>query len=107
MNPRPLSRTATRRTVFPIGFVAAIDNSVKQITVRTDTDREILVLFDERTTFQRVAPGAKNLKNAVKILASDVRLGDRLLARGSVLIDGKKFAARSVFVKATKASRLT
>jgi hypothetical protein len=77
-----------------------LDLATNQITVRSDTGPEILVLFDHRTTFGRVAPGAKNLKNAVRLMASDVRIGDRLLARGVVDISGKRIVAQSVFVKA-------
>lgn len=72
---------AARRIILPIGFVTAIDSATKQITVRSDSGPEILVLFDHRTTFGRVAPGAKNLKNAVRIIVSDVHIGDRLLAQ--------------------------
>jgi hypothetical protein len=101
MTPSTASQTSTGATVHPIGFVTAIDPASRRITVRTDAGPEILVLVDETTTFMRVAAGVMNLSNAARIPVSDVRIGDRILARGPVDVDHKRVRARSVFVKET------
>jgi len=86
--------------VLPIGVVTAIDPAAKQITIRTDAGPRILVLFDDMTTFMRLTPGAKDFKGATRIDTFEIRIGDRLLARGVEGISGETVAAQSVFVTA-------
>lgn len=83
-----------------IGSVVRIDHASRHITIRTDAGREMQVVFDDQTVFQRVAPGETNLKNASGIEVSEITAGDRVLARGGASVNGQSIAARSVIVMA-------
>jgi len=107
MKLKPFSRAGNRRIIFPIGIVTAINVARGQIVVKTDTGPKVEVLFDDQTTFHRVEPGAKNLRNARPIHASDIGIGDRVLVRGFAVTNRTTFAARSVFARATCAARGT
>src|SRR5258708_4128105 len=72
--------TATRA----IGAVTALDSAAKQITIKTDAGTESKIAILESTSYLRVPPGEKDLKNAAKISLGEVSVGDRILARGSL-----------------------
>lgn len=90
--------TASGQTARPIGVVTAVDAGAGSITLHTDSGQDVVVRFDERTAFLRIAPGERNLNNAVKIAIADVGVGDRILARGTASADSKSIAASSVIV---------
>ncbi len=81
-----------------IGAVTAIDAAAKQITIKTDAGAETKVALQESTSYQRVPPGEKDLKNAAKIALSDLAVGDRVLARGKAGADAASLAATSIVV---------
>ncbi len=89
---------APSKPVRPIGVVQVIDLTAKHILLRTDAGADLVVWFDEKTAFLRVAPGERDLRSATKIEATEVKSGDRVLARGRVAGDEKSMTAVSVIV---------
>ena len=81
-----------------IGEVAVIDASGKQMFVKTAAGAVIVVALDASTKYERVAPGAKDRKNAVSIAVGDVSVGDRVYALGKVADDRKSVPARLLIV---------
>lgn len=84
--------------VRPIGVVTRIDTAAKRLTLKTDAGHELAVELQATTTFVRVPPGEKDLKNATKIAISDVGVGDRILVRGKIAEDQKSIPATAVIV---------
>jgi hypothetical protein len=81
-----------------IGVVTAKDPSGKQLTVKSDAGPDYTVTVDEKTLFLRVPPGEKDLKKGAKIGADEVKVGDRVMARGTVSEEQKTVPAVSVIV---------
>ncbi len=81
-----------------IGEVTAKDAGGKQLTVKADGGSAYTVVLDEKTRFMRVPPGEKDLKNAAKITVDEVKVGDRVMARGTVNEDQKTVPAIAVIV---------
>lgn len=81
-----------------LGEVTAKDPSGKQLTVKADNGSSYTVTITGETRFLKVAPGEKDLKNAAKIGANDVGVGDRIIARGPVSEEQKTASATSVIV---------
>ena len=71
-----------------IGTITAVDAAAHTITVKEDkTGAEDIVQLASTRTLIKVAPGAKDLKNATRISANDLAVGDRVDVRGSKLED--------------------
>jgi len=81
-----------------IGDVAVIDASGKQMFVKTAAGAVVAVSLDDATSYMRVAPGEKDLKNATKTTLAEVGVGDRVFARGKVADDRRSVPARVVIV---------
>jgi hypothetical protein len=81
-----------------IGEVTAVDASGRKITVKADGGTVVSVLVDDKTSFKRAQPGAKNLEGATDISFTDVGVGDRVLALGRVSADQQSVPARAVVV---------
>src|SRR5262249_47170399 len=79
-----------------IGVVTAIEAGAKQITIRSAPGGEVRINLQDTTTYERVPPGEKDLKNAAKITLSDLAIGDRVLARGASASAGALTAASVV-----------
>src|SRR5690242_13995939 len=67
-------------TAKSVGTVKAL--SGKTITLTTDAGSTTEVVTEDSTRLVRIAPGEKDLKNAVPIQFQDLQVGDRILARG-------------------------
>ena len=80
----------------PIGVVQAIDTAARHIKIKTDAGPEITITYEAEARFLQVAPGAKDLANASTVKATDVAVGDRILARGRSGSDS--FIATSIIV---------
>jgi hypothetical protein len=78
----------------PVGTVTAISGNA--ITLTTDMRSTVNVLVQDSTRLVRIAPGQRDLKDAVPIQLQEVRVGDRILARGKPSDDGKSIVASSV-----------
>jgi len=79
-----------------VGTVKAV--SGKTVTLTTDAGATIDVVTDDSTRLVRIAPGQKDLKNAVPIQFQDLQVGDRILARGQSSDSGKSVTASSIVV---------
>ena len=81
-----------------IGEVKVIDNTAKQLIIKTDAGSLVTVALADKTVYLRLAPGEKTLTNATKIAFSDVGEGDRVWARGKVADDHKSVPASALIV---------
>jgi len=83
---------------YALGEVTAIDAATKQITIKTDAGSVVSVGVTEKTTYKRLAPGEQSLANATDIAATDVSVGDRVMARGTLAEDRKSVPAVQIIV---------
>ncbi len=83
--------SALQRAVGSIKAIA--DNGV---TLASDSGEEIHVIFQDSTRILRVAPGEKDLKNAVAVQKQDLQVGDRILVRGKPGPEPHSIAAGAV-----------
>ena len=84
--------------VRPIGVVQAIDTATRHIKIKTDAGPEMTITYEAQARFVQVAPGAKDLANASTVKATDLTVGDRILARGRSGSDSNSFNATSIIV---------
>ena len=95
--PAPGSGQATDpKSTRILGEVVSIDTAARQITLKTTEGKSATVKYDEKTLFRRVPAGETTLDKAVNIVAGDVGLGDRVIARG--VVSGDSVIARSLVV---------
>ena len=80
-----------------IGEVTAIDSSTGQLTIKSDSGIAVNAVFD-KTLYFRSRPGATDLEGASPITLADIRVGDRVYARGSVAADQKTITTRQLVV---------
>jgi len=78
----------------PVGTIKSISGNT--IILTTDRGVEVTVQVQEATKLVRIAPGQKDLKDAIPIQLADVQPGDRILVRGKLAEDGKSVVAASV-----------
>ena len=92
------AQDTTKPAEHIIGTVTAVDSASHAVTVKEDkTGTEQKVLVGNTRTLIKVAPGAKDLKNAQRITADDLHVGDRVDVRGSKQPDDPNaITARSV-----------
>ena len=81
-----------------IGTVQSIDTASKLVTIKTDAGSVVMVLYTDRTTYKKLAPGETSLTNATDITISDVGDGDRVYARGTVAEDKKSVSALQIIL---------
>ena len=86
------------QTSRPIGAIVALDAAARRLAIKTDAGPELSIVFQEATRFLRVSPGAKDLQNAAVISASDLAVGDRILAQGRSGGDAGPFVAATIIV---------
>jgi hypothetical protein len=88
-----------------LGTVTAVDANAHTVTVKEDkTATSYTLLLGETKTLLKVEPGAKDLKNAVRITADDLQAGDRVDARGTKSdTSSNTLAARSVVLMSGRA----
>jgi transcription antitermination factor NusG len=65
-----------------VGTVTKLDTTARTMTLKTDAGQEVAVTLAPKTNFRRVAPGETDLLKAASIEITDVKVGDRVLARG-------------------------
>ncbi|MEA2172925.1 MAG: hypothetical protein QOD00_517 [Blastocatellia bacterium] len=85
-----------------VGEVTAIDATARQVTVKTEDGKSVVVSTIERTAVLRLPPGEATAEKAVKITLADIHAGDRLFARGEMAADGNSLNARQVVVTSSK-----
>ena len=94
--PAKTDRSVTANRV--IGEVTAIDATAKQVTVKSDSGLPVAVVLDDKSLYLRTRPGATTLDGAATITLADIRIGDRVYARGTVAADQKSIATRQLVV---------
>ena len=78
------------------GTVTKMEAAGSSLTLKTDAGQELTVTLQPRTSFRRVAPGATDLSKAEPIEFGQIKVGDRVLARGR--IENQTVAATLVVV---------
>lgn len=81
-----------------VGEVTGIDAARREITLKTDSGGLIVVRTDDRTSFLRAQPGARDLSGASPLTLGEVAVGDRLVARGTLAEDKKTLTGRQIVV---------
>jgi len=81
-----------------IGEVKSIDAASKLVTIKTDAGSAVMVLYTDRTTYKKLAPGETSLTKATDITFADVSEGDRIWARGTVAEDRQSVSAIQIVV---------
>jgi len=79
-----------------VGTAKVISGNV--ITLTTDSGSVTNVQVQDSTRIVRIAPGQKDLKDAVPLRLQDLQVADRMLVRGKLAEDGKSIVASSVIV---------
>ena len=79
-----------------MGAVVSIEPT--GFTMQTDSGTRLTVLLSNQAILLRVPPNQKDLKNATKIKAGDISVGDRILVRGHISDDQKTLLATSAIV---------
>jgi hypothetical protein len=95
-------QAAKVKYVSLIGTVERIDAAGKVLAVKPDKTDETPVKFDDKTQFLRIPAGETDTKKATRAAASDVSVGDRVIARLREGEDGKP----AVFLYFTKQTEL-
>ncbi len=87
-----------------IGTVTAVNGGAHSVTVKEDkTGTEYTVDLQDARTLLKVDPTAKDLKNATRITASDLAVGDRVQIGGSKVEGGQNaISARSVILMSAR-----
>jgi hypothetical protein len=97
-----ISLAATGRGQTPsavyraMGAVVSIEPT--GFTVQTDSGTRLAVTLSDNAILLRVAPNQKDLKNATKITAADIGMGDRVIVRGHISDDQKTLLATAAIV---------
>lgn len=99
---RPWQQSAPSvQKVRPIGVVTEVQAG--QLTLHTDAGLSLAVSLPEGISVLQVPPGAKSLKQAAKIAASGIHVGDRVMIVGPVSEDQKSVTAKTVIVMSRSA----
>ena len=81
-----------------IGAIKAINGNT--LTLSQDSGPDITATVAPNARILRIAPGAKDLKDATPIQLQDLQVGDRVRVRGRASVDGNAIAALEVIVMA-------
>src|SRR5262245_27740581 len=63
-----------------IGEVTSIDSGGRQMSVTTDAGNAVTITLDDKTEYLRIPPGETSLDKAVKILFTEISVGDKVYA---------------------------
>jgi preprotein translocase subunit YajC len=81
-----------------VGVVTAVDNAAGSITIKNDAGEAITINTNATSSVLRLPPGETSAQKAAKIALTDIAVGDRLFARGTLTTDQKAMAAKQVVV---------
>ncbi len=81
-----------------IGAIKAINGNT--LTLSQDSGPDITATVAANARILRIAPGAKDLKDATAIQVQDLQIGDRVRVRGQASADGSAIAALEVIAMA-------
>jgi hypothetical protein len=79
-----------------MGEVTAVDAAAGQIRLKTDAGDAVTVRTDDKTSFVRAQPGARDLTGATPTTLAEITVGDRVMARGALGPADQAMAARQV-----------
>jgi len=79
-----------------IGAIKAINGSA--LTLTPDSGADISVTVQANARILKIAPGAKDLKDAATVQLTDLQVGDRVRVRGQASADGASISALEVIV---------
>ena len=85
-----------------IGEIKSIDAAAKQLTIKTDAGSMVTVSLNDKTKYQKLAPGETTLTNATDVTFAELAEGDRVMARGAVSEDRKSVPAAVQIILMTK-----
>ena len=96
--------TSAKPTEHVLGTVTNVDPSGQSVTVKEDgTGTEHLIQLQSTRTLLKVSPGAKDLKEAVRITPADLASGDRVDVRGLKSDSGgQEISARSLVLMSSR-----
>lgn len=81
-----------------IGAIKAINGNT--LTLSQDSGPDVTATVAPNARILRIAPGAKDLKDATAIQLQDLQVGDRVRVRGQASADGNAIASLEVIVMA-------
>lgn len=81
-----------------IGSIKTINGS--QLTLTPDSGPDVSVTVQPNARILRIAPGAKDLKDASPVQLQELKVGDRVRVRGQALSDPNAIAALEIIVMA-------
>ncbi len=81
-----------------IGEVLTVNTAAGEVTIKTDDGRSVSIKLEERASLLRFPQGVTDASRAVKIKLTEVSVGDRVFARGTLSEDGKTLSARQLVV---------
>lgn len=84
-----------------IGAIKSINGNT--LTLSQDSGPDITATVGPNARLLRIAPGAKDLKDATAMQLQDLQVGDRVRVRGQASADGNAIAALEVIVMARSA----
>src|ERR1700739_268038 len=99
--PRPAARgqqASQSEVARRIGAIKAINGNT--LTLSQDSGPDITATVAPNARILRIAPGAKDLKDAATIQLQDLQVGDRVRVRGQASADGNAIAVLEVIVMA-------
>jgi hypothetical protein len=83
-----------------IGEVIAINLSLGELSLKTDTGETVIVKVSPQILCLRVPPGEKTLEKAARVSLHVIGIGDRVFANGQVAEDRKSISARQLIIMA-------
>lgn len=81
-----------------IGAIKSINGNA--LTLTPDSGSDVAVTIQPNARMLKIAPGAKDLKDATPVQLQDLQLGDRVRVRGQASADGNSLNALEVIVMA-------
>ena len=81
-----------------IGAIKTIQGNA--LTLTADSGADVAVTVQPNARILRIAPGAKDLKDATPVQLQDLQVGDRVRVRGQAGSDQNQIAALEVIVMA-------
>ena len=94
--------TAPKKPGGAIGDLVAVDTAHGKLTIKTTSGTQAQATVTASTEYLLVEPGKTDLKGAVAVTLADVKVGDRVWARGDPGADGA-IAARQIVVMSAEA----
>jgi uncharacterized membrane protein YgcG len=96
-SPRPQAQGAGEPALARrIGAVKAIHGNA--ITLTPDSGPDVAVTVQPNARILKIAPGAKDLKDAATVQLTDLQVGDRVRVRGQASADSSSIAALEIIV---------